>query len=174
MLHEDEPFANIQDYYNRHIWGEAKTFNFEQNNAFLVLWNAELLGHQVPQVLWDDLATHACAFIEDYFTPYLTITAILTVAKSGLHQKRLQQATTAFETYAQSLLPGSFQRAVWHNTALPILQGMLAYSLGNPAIMQKQPAELYQESCTKLLGHSIEQRSIFLATYQQLQLALAN
>lgn len=154
--------------YHKHIWGEAKEFLFEQNNAFLTLWHLELavktgkvsLTHDIDK-LWIDVAKYAEPFTRDYFTPYLTITAILTIARVDPEKAKI--ALSDFETFAKTPNGTSSKYHAWYETALPALKGCMAYLNGN----YKLAVEILEpiHNMTVPMGHSDEQRSIFGATY---------
>jgi tetratricopeptide (TPR) repeat protein len=155
--------ALIIDNYIKHIWGEAKSYNFEQNNAFLTLWSLELAGfaEQIPEKLWQDLANYAEPFMDDYFTPYLTVTAILAVAKVAT--TKAEAAFARFATYASSHPLNSKKRYAWYEIGLPVLEGCLAYLKKDYASAVRLLAPVHDK--TRPLGHSDEQRAIFTATY---------
>jgi hypothetical protein len=151
-----------KEFYLTHIWGEAKDALFEQNNAFLTLFNLELAGFAIPQFLWDDLASHAKQYIEDYFTPYLTITSILSVAKSDIQTAYL--GLKSYKDFCKNIeIDNVLKRKAWLDTALPILEGCLAFIEGN----FKKAKLLLENHCnhTQPLGHSDEQRAIFSSIY---------
>lgn len=155
----------IPTIYLQHIWGAAKEYNYEQNNAFLVLWNAELKDISLDPLLWVDLAKHAQNFMYDYFTPYLTITSILAVAK--VNYKKAEQATVDLEKYIALNLTNQPKKYEAWNFGLQILKACLAYIRNDiveaSSIFESVPLD------TKLLGHSDEQRNIFPATYEKTQ-----
>jgi tetratricopeptide (TPR) repeat protein len=165
LLTEDGRVLNvIIDAYDKHIWGAAKEFNFEQNNAFLTLWNIELSGYKKEVIvdLWADLAKYAEPFMDDYFTPYLTVTAILTVAKADL--ANAEKATMCYESFAISLPINSTQRVAWHSVGLQVLKGCMAYIKGEYEKAVTLLENIHEN--TRPMGHSDEQRSIFTRTYQ--------
>lgn len=149
----------LLDAYSKHIWGEAKEFKFEQNNAFLTLWNMQLSGYSeaISDDLWTDLAKYAEPFMDDYFTPYMTVTAILSVAKMDM--KKAEAALIRFERFASSHSTESLKHNAWHTIALPVLKGCMAYLKGNneEAIILLEPVH----NNTRPMGHSDEQRIIF-------------
>lgn len=158
-IKQKKDISSVLEAYSKNIWGEARTFNFEQNNAFLTLWNIELAGHKsaIPHELWTDLAQHAEPFMHDYFTPYLTVTSIMSVTK--VDTAKAEAAVEAFEAFASSLPPDSKKYHAWHNVGLPVLKGCLAYIKGKneEAVALLTP----HHDKTESMGHSGEQRSIF-------------
>lgn len=144
----------IEKIYLKHIWGKEKNCLFEQNNAFLVLWSAELNGISIPFLWWEDLASKAQQFTEDYFTPYLTVTSILAVAKVN---------PIAAEKAVSNLKKHMLNNTVWNDVALPVLQGCLAYIAGDYKNTIEHLSAIYTN--TTRMGHSDEQRSIFSKTY---------
>lgn len=158
--------AGIFEVYS-HIWGQAKPFNFEQNNAFLTLWNLELSGYKstIPDTAWAELATYAEPFMDDYFTPYLTVTAILSVAKTDWNKAKAAQAK--LEAFVSRLISIPEKYHAWHDIALPVLAGCLAYMKGNNREAVALLAPVHMQ--TRAMGHSDEQRSVFSAIYQQAQ-----
>lgn len=163
-LHSGKRIENFDGLYHEHIWGEAKDLLFEQNDAFLTLYNLELSGFTISKVLWDDLAQHAKQYVEDFFTPYLTITSILSVAKSDINA-----AYSSFKKYisfCKTLDPASQKYKAWNQLGIPILQGCLFFIDGK---YEQAKTLLSDKLDTRLLGHSDEQRAIFTAIYRKLQ-----
>jgi len=154
----------IMDIYTKHIWGEAKSYNFEQNNAFLTLWHLDLAGHneQIPGELWQDLAGYAEPFMADYFTPYLTVAAILAVGKVA--PAKADAALVRFAAYATAHPVGSEKYHAWYEVGLPVLEGCLAYLKEDYALAVSLLAPVHDK--TRAMGHSDEQRAIFTATYE--------
>ena len=150
----------IIQIYHQHIWGECKEAGFEQNNAFLALWALELSYGLQPIELWNDLANHAAPFIDDYFTPYLTITAILAVAKVNMAVAK--EAAQKMRHYALTLQAGSHEEYCWLEVGCPLLDGMIAYLEADYTTAITLLQSTIQEEY--LVGHSDEQRFIFKAT----------
>lgn len=157
-LIKKENLEALLEIYPKHIWGKAKKFNFEQNNAFLILWYAELAGYtEIPPGWWIELAQYAEPFMVDYFTPYLTTTAILTVAR--IFPKKADSALRNLEIYVSSLDKNSSKYHAWYNITLPILKGCLAYLKDNKREAYQCLKKIIDK--TRAMGHSDEQRHIF-------------
>lgn len=157
-------FDAILAIYNKHIWGEAKSFSFEQNNAFWVLWQAHLHGYAdaIPFELKADLAVHAEPFMYDYLTPYLTVSAILSVALFDLSKART--AASAFAKHAATLTV-SKQSEAWYGVAVPVLQGCLQYLEEDYCTAETTLAPAVAK--IRAMGHSDEQTSVFLSTFKR-------
>ncbi len=163
-LKTGEHIDQIDAIYNQHIWKEAKTLNFERNNAFMTLWSLELFGHHVSKDKWHDLASYAEANTEDYCSPYLTIITILMIAKVSF--KRASDYRKKMASYSKQFARGSEAYIAWHDTALPLLDGCLAYVAGDYASAANYLSGRCSEIATRPVGHSNEQRAIFAATAQ--------
>ncbi len=164
----DVNFDRILSEYTAHLWGEAREFSFEQNNAFWVLWQADLHGYgdRVPTELREDLAVHAGPFMYDYVTPYLSICAILSVAQYSI--ERALPGIIAFEAHAAS------KGGNWHEVALPVLHGCIEYLKGNLEVAQAMLAPVASDvMATRPICHSDEQRVIFPATLNRINELLA-
>lgn len=162
----------ILELFPTRIWGTAKEFSFEQNNAFLVLFALDLVGYDhslinIGRTSWQ--ATRKTLFI-DYFTPYLTVTAILSVAKTDPDKAKL--AIDAFAHHAANFKPDSPAYYAWHTIALPVLQGCFAYMQCNDRLACEYLAPVYNK--TRVMGHSDEQRSVFPAIYNAVKHSLEN
>lgn len=155
----------LKDYHN-HIWGDAKDQLFEQNNAFIFLWMAELNHYDLHQELWDDLAHYAKKQVDNYFSPYFSITTLLSLAKAK--DKHLHAYIKRYEKFSQMFASGSHEYKVWYLIGHPMLEGMLAYINQNDNLAYSKISSVIAENY--LLGHSDEQRSIFSATLQYLSL----
>lgn len=154
--------AFILDRYTKHIWGETKPYRF-QNNAFLILWHLALTGHteQILKEHWHDLAHHAEPFMDEYLTPYLTMTAILAVATVA--PAKADVALVRFAAYATSHPLNSEKRHAWYEIGLPVLEGCLAYLKKDYASAVRLLTPVHDK--TRAMGHSDEQRAIVTATY---------
>ncbi|MCC2626296.1 MAG: hypothetical protein K0R14_2169 [Burkholderiales bacterium] len=154
--------------YHKYIWGGSKNSCSEQNNAFLTLWNIELAikerrvdcASNIDE-LWQDLANHAEPFTRDYFTPYLTVTAILTLARVNPYKANL--ALVDFELFSNGFDKSSSKYYAWNTIALQILKGCLAYLNKDYELAVRLLAPVHD--MTMPMGHSEEQRSIFSATF---------
>ncbi len=157
-----QPIENFEGFYTNHIWGAAKDMLFEQNNAFLSLYFMELNGESTPQKLWDDLAHYAASHMDNYFTPYLTITAILAVAKSDI--QTAYRGLRDYQKFCQKLVKDTREFTSWFVIGLPVLLGCLAFIAHDyeNAVLHLEPV-IHQ---TKYLGHSDEQRSVFKLIYK--------
>ncbi|MCP4474529.1 MAG: hypothetical protein GY821_08205 [Gammaproteobacteria bacterium] len=163
-LKAGERIEQIETIYNQHIWKEAKTLNFERNNAFMTLWSLELFGHRVSEDKWHDLASYAEANTEDYCSPYLTIITILMIAKVSF--ARAMDYRKKMEIYSNQFAHGSEAYTAWHDTALALLDGCLAYVAGDYPSAAQHLSGRCSEIATRPVGHSNEQRAIFAATAQ--------
>lgn len=149
----------LQDYHN-HIWGEAKEFLFEQNNAFIFLWMAELYGYSISNNYWLDLAKYAKQQVGNYFSPYFSITTILALAKAG--DKGLDKAMQQYKIFASSFGKDSHEYKAWSLVGVPMLEGMLAYISDDFKLAASTLKPVMAEN--HLLGHSDEQRAVFPVT----------
>lgn len=172
-LHSNKCNANlILQAYKDHIWGEAKSLIFEQNNAFLILIHLNIaaksklvdLEDKKEQIhlMWVELADYAKHYMTDYFTPYLTVTSILTVAM--VYPTKANLAVEKFKVFAENHLPTSKKYYAWYTIALPILQGSIAYIYNDYALSAKFLEPVYNK--TGVMGHSDEQRSFFIEIYK--------
>lgn len=155
------------------IFGEKqKKLQFEQNNAFLTLWHLELAVQSGKITLtsthrneinglWHDLAKYAKEFMRNYFTPYLTTTAILAVAMVNMNEAKL--ALADFENFAKGQLKNLPKYYAWYKIGLPILKGCLAYIRGDYFLAGILLGPIH--NITAPMGHSSEQRGIFSLTY---------
>lgn len=162
MMAQGASFSEILPLYHQHIWGAAKEFNFEQNNAFITLWMAELSGESVSNELWQALASHAKNNADDYFSPYLTITAILSVSKVNKNKAKLYYQ--AYQSFCNTLVAGTLKYQAWTDIGLPMLEGMLAYIDQDFSLALNKIKSVIKNEAQ--LGHSDEQRAIFQKTLE--------
>lgn len=161
-------FDMVLDKFSTHVWGEAKAFDFEQNNAFWVLWQAELngFGKRIPTEIKKDLAFYAEASMYNYFTPYIAICAILSVAQYDT--ERALPGIEAFEAYAKS------KGAGWYEVALPVLHGCIEYLKGHYKSAQALLSPVAEDVvATRPICQSDEQRIIFTATLNRIRTLLS-
>ena len=103
-------------------------------------------------------------YANDYFTPYLTITAILAVAKEN--EQQALEYLKEYEIFCDSLPINGEKFEAWHNLGLPMLKGMLAFINNDMATAKQQITKVIARE--RLLGHSDEQRAIFKKTLDRL------
>lgn len=159
---KDIDLEEILGIYSDEIWGEARAFNFEQNNAFWVLWLIDLYTNkQVPLSYWHELASYAEKFRDDFFTPYLTVSAMLSIVKSK--PGNADACIAKYKEHMCSFGVESQNYKAWMQ-GLNALEGCVAYLRGNVEEARLKLSSIYRSN--RMMGHSDEQRNIFNLTYE--------
>ncbi len=119
--------------YDQQCWGVEKDYSQDQIGAVSLLARLELAGVDVGD-RWGDIGQYLRTRSEDTTLPFLTMQYLYGLARAGLGEARTLMASV--EERAKSA--PVYERAAWHDVALPACQGLLSYACGDyePAIDQ--------------------------------------
>ena len=144
----------VFDAYDRHVWGQEKTYSQDQVGAVSLLARMEIAGLDVGN-RWEDVADHLKVRAKDTVQPFLAIQYLYGLARA--ERAEADELMAAVEGRARDTR--WFDRAVWADVALPACRGVLAHARGRHAeavrwLAAAQP-RLFE------LGGSHAQRDLF-------------
>lgn len=113
--------------YDDQVWGIQRDYSQDQVNAVSLLCRLELAGIDVGQ-RWDDVAGHLCQRTPDHVLPFLDAHYLYGLARAG--RPEAEQLLAHIDAHANSLAHSndSWAKAAWHEVALPLCHGLLAYA----------------------------------------------
>ena len=144
----------VFDAYDRHVWGQEKTYSQDQIGAVSLLTRMEIAGLDVGD-RWSDVADYLKVRTKDTVQPFLTIQYLYGLARAGRPEADLLMA--AIEDRARD--DRFFDQNVWCEVALPASRGVLANARGRHA----EAAHLLSSVASRIveIGGSHAQRDLF-------------
>lgn len=145
----------VLDIYDRHVWGQDKTYSQDQVGAVALLARVELAGFDVGG-RWEELAEYLAARARDTVEPFLSLQYL-----HGLYRAGRPEVEALLEAIAQKAAQsqGPARRA-WADCAWPLAQAIAA---PEPA----QAVDHYRRGLPylSLIGGSHAQRDLFEQLY---------
>jgi hypothetical protein len=144
----------VFDAYDRHVWGQEKTYSQDQVGAVSLLARMEIAGLDVGD-RWTEVAEYLKLRTKDTVQPFLTIQYLYGLARAGRAEADLLLA--AVEDRARD--DRFFDQRVWAEVALPACRGVLAHARGRHA----EAARLLGSVAPRIyeIGGSHAQRDLF-------------
>ena len=118
--------AAVFEAYDRHVWGQEKTYSQDQVGAVSLLARMEIAGLDVGD-RWSDVADYLKRRANDTLQPFLTIQYLYGLARAGRAEADLLMR--AVEDAARDT--SRFDHQVWAEVALPACRGVLAHARGH-------------------------------------------
>src|SRR5690606_3539870 len=109
--------------YDHHVWGIAPSYSQDQVGAVSLLARMEEAGMDVGN-RWEELALYLEPRATDTLQPFLTIQYLYGLARA--ERAEADTLMRAVEDRARS--SAGYDRAVWHDVALPACRGVLAHA----------------------------------------------
>jgi tetratricopeptide (TPR) repeat protein len=115
----------VFDAYDRHVWGQEKTYSQDQIGAVSLLARMEVAGMNVGG-RWEDVADHLKVRATDTLQPFLTIQYLYGLARAERAEADVLMAAVVDKAYSDQ----GFDQRVWREVALPACRGVLAHARG--------------------------------------------
>ncbi|HEV7276086.1 MAG TPA: hypothetical protein VGN80_07360 [Devosiaceae bacterium] len=114
--------------YDHHVWGIEPTYSQDQVGAVSLLARMEVAGMDVGN-RWEELARYLEPRATDTLQPFLTIQYLYGLARA----ERAAADTLMAAVEDRARASAGYDRAVWHDVALPACRGVLAHARRNHA-----------------------------------------
>lgn len=118
----------VFDAYDHHVWGIEPTYSQDQVGAVSLLARMEIAGMDVCN-RWEELARYLEPRATDTLQPFLTIQYLYGLARAERGEADTLMAAVEERARAST----GYDRAVWHDVALPACRGVLAHARGRYA-----------------------------------------
>ncbi|HVW92352.1 MAG TPA: tetratricopeptide repeat protein [Devosia sp.] len=144
----------VFDAYDRHVWGQEKSYSQDQVGAVSLLARMEIAGLDVGD-RWADVADHLKLRAKDTVQPFLTIQYLYGLARAERAEADMLMAAVEERARDDRL----FDHRVWAEVALPACRGVLAHARGRHA----DAAQLLDSVSDRIheIGGSHAQRDLF-------------
>ena len=144
----------VFDAYDRHVWGQEKSYSQDQVGAVSLLTRMEIAGMDVGD-RWSDVAEYLKSRASDTLQPFLTIQYLYGLARVG--RAEADTLLAAIEDRARD--DRRFDQQVWQEVALPASRGVLAHARGR----HEEASRLLGSVASRIveIGGSHAQRDLF-------------
>lgn len=140
--------------YDDHVWSHAKDYSQDQIGAVSLLARLELAGIDVGH-RWQELGDYLAVRADDVVQPFLSVQYLYGLARAGR-----AEADGLLAAIGQASQQGpEHSRAVWHDAARPLAEGLMAHARGQFDLASARLSEALPRLVR--LGGSHAQRDLF-------------